>query len=533
MKKVENNPKVNATDKLKVSKLKVIIGVSVLNTRRILFGKGCCVVVFSSTVFLFLFLPLVLMVYFVIRKEFRNAFLFLASSFFYWYGEQKMLLLMYFVILLNYSISLLIGYIDDKKLLSNWTEDKVRLARKSLLLLCITICVGLLWYYKYWNFTIGIFNKLALLVGINYKLSFVDKIILPLGISFYTFHVLSYTLDVYSKKMRADKNLLNFMTYVLMFPQLVAGPIVRYIDIQKQFTERVVSAVGFANGIRKFSFGLAKKILIANTVAKIADKIFAVPVGELELYVAWLGAICYSLQIYFDFSGYSDMAIGLAKMFGFHYKENFNYPYISKTIGEFWRRWHISLSTWLRDYVYINLGGNRLGRIHFYFNILVVFLLSGLWHGANMTFVLWGMWYGIFIILESIWLKEFLAKRSTLAHIYTLLVVIFGWVLFRADSVNYALGYWKTMCMSNGVEFSRVFEFLKNDVILAIIFGIVFSADWRGVYKKIVIGSSKRNYHRRFFLYKLVSYVISMVLLFISAISIISSTYNPFIYFRF
>lgn len=489
--------------------------------------------VFSSTVFLFLFLPSVLMIYFVIRKEFRNAFLFLASSFFYWYGEQKMLLLMYFVILLNYGISLLIGFIDERKLLKSWSSDRVKLARKGLLLFCIVVCVGLLWYYKYWNFSIHIFNKLATLVGISYKLSFVDKIILPLGISFYTFHVLSYTIDVYFKKMKVETNLLNFMTYVLMFPQLVAGPIVRYIDIQKQFCNRVVSAVGFANGIRKFSFGLAKKILIANTVAKVADKIFAVPVGELGMATAWLGAICYTLQIYFDFSGYSDMAIGLAKMFGFHYKENFNYPYISKTIGEFWRRWHISLSTWLRDYVYINLGGNRLGKIHFYCNILIVFLLSGLWHGANMTFVLWGVWYGIFIILESICLKDFLGRRVVLAHIYTLAVIIFGWVLFRADNVTYALGYWKVMCASNGVNVVDALEFLKNDVILAMIAGIVFSIDWRTNYKNHIIRNLGGNYHRTFFLYKMVSYIIAFGLLFVSAISVISSTYNPFIYFRF
>lgn len=478
-------------------------------------------------------MPTVLMIYFVIRKEFRNAFLFLASSFFYWYGEQKMLFLMYFVILLNYTISLLIGYIDEKKILVSWSEEKLRFMRKGLLLFCITVCVGLLWYFKYWNFSINVFNKVALLAGINYKLSLADKIILPLGISFYTFHVLSYTLDVYSKKMRADKNLLNFMTYVLMFPQLVAGPIVRYIDIQKQFVERTVSTVGFANGIRKFSFGLAKKILIANTVAKVADKIFAIPIGDLELSMAWLGAICYTLQIYFDFSGYSDMAIGLAKMFGFHYKENFNYPYISKTISEFWRRWHISLSTWLRDYVYINLGGNRLGRIHFYCNILVVFLLSGLWHGANMTFVLWGIWYGIFIVLESIFLKDFLKRKVVLAHLYTLAVVIFGWVLFRADNVSYALGYWKAMLASNGIDTVGALEFLKNDVILAIAFGIIFSFDWRATYKNYITKHLGKNYHRSFFMYKMASYLISFVLLFVSAISIISSTYNPFIYFRF
>lgn len=340
--------------------------------------------VFTSPVFLFLFLPFTLIMYFLIKKEYRNAFLFIMSSLFYYYGEQKMLWLMYFVILINYATSLFIDWVNNKKDKAEISLSKAKFINKTIIITCVLVCVGLLWYYKYWNFSITTFNRIAALIGLSYKLSLVDKIILPLGISFYTFHCLSYSLDVYMGKMRADKNLLHFATYVLMFPQLVAGPIVRYIDIKKQIENRSISAVGFGNGIRRFCFGMGKKVLIANTVAKVVDKIFALPVQNLDAATAWLGAIGYTLQIYFDFSGYSDMAIGIAAMFGFHYKENFNYPYISKSVSEFWRRWHISLSTWLRDYVYINLGGNRVAPLRYNCNILIVFLLSGLWHGDQL-----------------------------------------------------------------------------------------------------------------------------------------------------
>lgn len=291
--------------------------------------------VFTTPVFLFLFLPFTLGMYFLMQKRYRNAFLFIMSSAFYFFGEQKMLFLMYGVILLNYCTALAFDKIDRRIAASLLDEARRHKLKKLLLGGCVIICIGLLWYFKYWHFSIDIFNKIAACLGINYQLSQVDKILLPLGISFYTFHVLSYTFDVYMGKMKADKNLLNFMAYVLMFPQLVAGPIVRYIDIQKQFEHRVITTNGFAGGIRRFCFGFAKKVLIANTVAKTADKIFALPADQLDFVTAWAGAVCYTLQIYFDFSGYSDMAIGLAAMFGFKYKENFNYPYISKTVSEF------------------------------------------------------------------------------------------------------------------------------------------------------------------------------------------------------
>lgn len=486
--------------------------------------------VFTTPIFLFLFLPFALGMYFIMQKRYRNAFLFLMSSAFYFYGEQKMLFLMYDVILLNYCTALAFAKIDSRVKASISTEETGKKLKKLLLFICTVICICVLWYFKYWNFSIDIFNKTAAFLGISYQLSQVDKMILPLGISFYTFHVLSYTFDVYMGKMKADKNLLNFMTYVLMFPQLVAGPIVRYIDIQKQFEHRTVTLNGFCNGIRRFCFGFAKKVLIANTVAKAADKIFALQTEQIDFLTAWLGAVCYTLQIYFDFSGYSDMAIGLAALFGFKYKENFNYPYISKTVGEFWRRWHISLSTWLRDYVYINLGGNRSGKLRYYFNILFVFLCSGLWHGANMNFVLWGAWYGIFIILESIFLKNFLNNKRSLAHIYALLVIVFGWVLFRADTVSYALNYWTQMFKVSTFNVQAAQEYLQNDVLIAMIIGIIFSVDWRMQYKKLV---TIRKTHLRFYVFKTAGYVCAFLLFTLSVMSIMSNTYNPFIYFRF
>lgn len=488
--------------------------------------------VFTSPVFLFLFLPFVLGMYFLLRKAYRNAFLLIVSSVFYFYGEQKMLFLMYFVILVNYLTGLALGWLQRLRMANKLNERRGRCYQKITIISCVTLCLALLWYFKYWNFTLLIFQKLAAVLGFAYQVSQVDKIILPLGISFYTFHCLSYSLDVYMNKMPAEKSLLRFATYVLMFPQLVAGPIVRYVDIRRQFIKRSISAVGFANGLRRFCFGFAKKILLANVAAKAVDKIFALPVESLDWATAWIGAVCYTLQIYFDFSGYSDMAIGLAALFGFHYKENFNYPYISRSVGEFWRRWHISLSTWLRDYVYINLGGNRVSHWRYNVNILLVFLLSGLWHGANFTFVLWGIWYGVFIILENLFLQKYLKNKTSLAHFYTLLVIVFGWVLFRAGSVGYALRYWGEMLSFDLSGAGQASTYLQNDILLAMVLGALLSYDWRGCYKRLVLHFAVGS-RQSFLLFKLLSYGIAASLFLLSLTSVMSSTYNPFIYFRF
>ncbi len=490
-------------------------------------GPGIANMLFTSPIFLFLFLPLTIIGHFLIRDEYKNAFLFVASSIFYFYGEQSMLLLMYGVITVNYLSALLLGYIGDRLA----DVERAKSLRLAVTVACAAACIGLLWYFKYWNFTLEMFNGVCSGLGLEYHASLADGIVLPLGISFYTFHVLSYTFDVYLGKMRPEGNWLRLATYVVMFPQLVAGPIVRYIDVRKQFLARVVTAVGFSNGIRRFCFGIAKKVLVANIVAKFADKAFAVPAGDLDFTTAWIGAVCYTLQIYFDFSGYSDMAIGLASMFGFHYKENFNYPYVSKTLGEFWRRWHISLSSWLRDYVYISAGGSRVGKARHYFNLLLVFFLSGLWHGANMTFVLWGLWYGVLIIMENMFLGDFLKGRKLLAHAYALLAIVFGWVMFRADTVGQGLHYLFVMVGGHGVGYFSLMEYLQNDVILCMLIGAVLSWDWTSAYKKVVIGGKKS--HVPFLVSKFSGYFIAFLLFVASVMGIISGTHNPFIYFRF
>lgn len=492
--------------------------------------------VFTSPIFLFLFLPITLSLYFITKKSYRNLLLLTVSSLFYYFGEQNMLLLMYLVIGLNFASALAMDYVDNKYGgITAHRNVTVLQYRKLILIICVSICIALLWYYKYWNFSIVVLNNIFAFVGIDYKFTLADKIILPLGISFYIFHCLSYTFDVYYRNLAAERSFINFASYVMMFPQLVAGPIVRYIDIRYQFIKRSISLVGFANGIRRFCYGMAKKVLIANTVAKAVDEVFAIPLGQMDIASAWIGALCYTLQIYFDFSGYSDMAIGLAAMFGFHYKENFNYPYISKNISEFWHRWHISLSTWLRDYVYIVLGGNRTSTYRYYTNILLVFLLSGLWHGANTTFVLWGLWHGIFIIIECIFLKNVLKDKALLAHIYALGVIIFGWVLFRADTVAYGIGYWQVM-LGAGANVVEQAYMPQNDVVLAMLIGAVLSYDWRWAYRQGVLAAVAKLENKPYmgFLgYKLASYAVALLLFVVSVASILSNTYNPFIYFRF
>ena len=483
--------------------------------------------VFSSVIFIFLFLPIVILAYRFIPKKntiWQNIFLLLVSSIFYYYGEQEKILLMYFVVLINYLTALYISKNKDFYYYKYFT-------RKAALFFCLFICIGLLYYYKYFNFSIEIFNAL---VGGSLQLNKIEDIVLPLGISFYTFHVLSYTLDVYYGNMVVEKNLLNFATYVLMFPQLVAGPIVRYKDIQQQFYNRIITGVGFFNGVRRFCFGLSKKVLLANTLAVYVDQIFATEVVQLSFFDCWVAAIAYTLQIYFDFSGYSDMAIGIALMFGFHYKENFNYPYIAKTAGEFWRRWHISLSSWLRDYVYIHLGGNRCSTIKSYRNVILVFLVSGLWHGANMTFVCWGLIYGIFIVFENMGLKKFLANRKILSHCYLLTLVTSAWVIFRADTLEYAKSFIMKMYLVSGDYILSFHNVPENNVIFALVIGSILAYDWRVIYKNVVYRLAKINSRSSVFLTtKILNFILAILLLALSISSIISSSHNPFIYFRF
>lgn len=484
---------------------------------------------FTSPVFLFLFLPVVYVLHRLVHKNIflSNLLLLATSSFFYYYGEQEKILIMYFVIILNWLTGWYVysGTHDDNTYIEKTPMQKFALFG------CIVVCIGLLWYYKYLNFSIAIFNDLF---NPNQHLEYIKGIVLPLGISFYTFHVLSYTLDVYFGRLKVEKNFFNFASYVFMFPQLIAGPIVRYIDIKHQFYHRNMTLLGTINGLRIFFYGFAKKVLLANTISVYVDDVFSKNINDLTPLDCWLGGIGYSLQIYFDFSGYSSMAIGLAMLFGFRYKDNFNFPYIAKSASEFWHRWHISLSTWLRDYVYINIGGNRVASWRKHFNVIFVFFCSGLWHGANTTFVCWGLLYGICIMLENMGWKKVIHKFSTIGHIYLLLVAITGWVMFRSDSMTYAGEYIKKMYL---VDFTQMHcsVVIENNIIFAMLLGVILSYDWRNLYKKVCMYFAVKFNKRSevFMAHRVAAFMVSTILFVISIASVISSSHNPFIYFRF
>ena len=334
---------------------------------------------FSSLIFLSIFLPLVTAIYIIVKKELKNFVLLVSSLIFYAWGEPRYLAIMLFIIILNYTFGILVETAKN---------------RKIYLFLAVIGNLSVLIYFKYFNFIIENLNNL-----LSSKISSID-IIMPIGISFYIFQALSYVIDVYRKGVKAQKNIYNLALYVTFFPQLIAGPIVKYHDIEKEITKRNMNFENIYFGLKRFSFGLGKKIILANTLGEVVDKIFNSNIDILDSKILWLGAISYSLQLYFDFSGYSDMAIGLGKIFGFHFLENFNYPYISKSITEFWRRWHISLGSWFREYLYIPLGGNRKGTKRTYINLFLVLLATGIWHGASWTFIIWGLWHGVFIITE-------------------------------------------------------------------------------------------------------------------------------------
>lgn len=380
---------------------------------------------FNSLFFLFLFFPCFLAIYHTTPNKYKNIILLLGSLFFYVWSEQFLVLLIIFSTFSDFFYSLLIdkGY------------------RKIGLGLSIVSNLGLLAFFKYSGFLYENFCALNSLFGGSCSTSSL-AIILPIGISFYTFQTMSYTIDVYRGRVKASRNFIEFATYVSMFPQLIAGPIVRYADIQPQLAKKEISLVHWSIGIERFIIGLAKKVLLADTLGAFVDTVFNTPLAELSMWIAWLGIIAYALQIYYDFSGYSDMAIGLGYLLGFKFLENFHFPYIAQNIQHFWRRWHISLSTWFRDYLYIPLGGNRVSTARLYLNIFIVFLLTGLWHGASWNFVVWGLIHGIFIIAERSFLQALLNKTwAFVRHLYTLVVVLTAWVFFRADDLSSALSY--------------------------------------------------------------------------------------------
>jgi alginate O-acetyltransferase complex protein AlgI len=469
--------------------------------------------VFSSPIFLFLFLPLVLGIYYLSPDKIKNAFLFVASLIFYSWGEDKIVLLMLASTLIDYLCGLLIAYGK----------------RRAGLVISIVTNLSLLGFFKYFNFGFKNFQALLIYLGFeNPWLHNLPKIALPIGISFYTFQTLSYTIDVYRGDVKANKNFVQFATYVTMFPQLIAGPIVRYADISKQLIKKNISFSNFSEGVERFIIGLAKKVLIANTFASIADVVFSQDLASLSTLYAWIGIIAYSFQIYFDFAGYSDMAIGLGKMLGFDYLENFNYPYISTSIREFWQRWHISLSTWFRDYLYIPLGGNRVSAARTYVNLFIVFLVTGLWHGASWNFILWGVFHGTFIVIEKVGFDESLKKLwKPIQHIYALLVVIVGWVFFRADNLQVAFFY-----------LQKMFSFSYGDPSLSNYLNF-FHLNFRTLFFTCTAVAFSTPFFRvvssylEFIKFKQVRPLYFIFLFALSLIYLGADIYNPFIYFRF
>lgn len=465
--------------------------------------------VFSSTIFLCVYLPLVLLGYYICPKKGRNLFLLIASLVFYAWGEPKYVFLMIFSILVNY----IFGRLMDKH-----RENKKRL--KLMLVLSVVIDLGLLSVFKYTDFIITNVNAIF---GANFDLL---NIALPIGISFYTFQAMSYTIDVYRNDVRVQKNLIDFGMYITMFPQLIAGPIVRYADVQDQLAERSVTTADFSEGVMRFVVGLGKKVLLANQMGAVWSDIYALG-GDVSALMAWTGAIAYTFQIYFDFSGYSDMAIGLGRMFGFKFPENFRYPYQSVSITDFWRRWHITLSTWFKEYLYIPLGGNRRGLARQALNLLIVWSLTGFWHGAGWNFVMWGLYYFVILFIEKLFLLKALDKLPKFfRHVYALLLIIIGWVIFASDDVSVLLPYLGSMFGANGaIGGMDVYTLLTKAVLLIIC--CVASTE---LPKKLFLSAAGAMNEKAAFTLKS---VLMIALLAMSMILLIGDSYNPFLYFRF
>ncbi|OJV64805.1 MAG: hypothetical protein BGO41_14525 [Clostridiales bacterium 38-18] len=468
--------------------------------------------VFSSLVFLFLFLPIVIGVYFLLpSRTWKNLWLFVTSLFFYAWGEPVY-------------IGIMIVSIFNDFYFAQWVEKakSKHQMKKARILFILSICVnlGLLFFFKYAGFFIDNVNALFNTSIKSHELP------LPIGISFYTFQTMSYSIDVYLGQVKVQKNFLTMAAYVTMFPQLIAGPIVRYITVEEELTSRVESLSQVAEGFRRFIIGLGKKVIIANQMGIIADTIYNSPYGLPGTSMLWLAAIAYTFQIYFDFSGYSDMAIGLGRIFGFHFLENFNYPYIAKSITDFWRRWHISLSTWFRDYVYIPLGGNRKWQ---YRNIFIVWMLTGLWHGASWNYVIWGLYYGCLLLIEKIFLGKYLEKLPNLfRRIYTLLIVIVGWVIFRLEDSSQLIMVLKGMVKYRPSGLNQV-VFVYQDMLYAlpflIIAAIAASPFVGNLIKRI------ENGHR--LMYKVFTDLWLIMIFLISIVFLVGEKFNPFIYFRF
>ncbi len=460
--------------------------------------------VFSSITFLFYFLPITLTIYYIVPNKFKNIILLIVSLLFYFYGEPKYIWLIITSIIVTYLFGILI--------------DKYKKKSKLFLILSIIVIVGLLMYFKYINFVIENVN-----LFISNQIDFI-YVALPIGISFYTFQMVSYLIDVYKEEAKVQKNILKLAMYISLFPQLIAGPIVRYTTIEEQIEKRNYTFEKFSLGVRKFIIGLGKKVLIADVLAELNTIILGS--NESSILYYWLYAISGMLQIYFDFSGYSDMAIGLGKMLGFEFLENFNYPYIATSITDFWRRWHISLSTWFRDYVYIPLGGNKVSPIKWFRNILIVWILTGLWHGAAWNFVIWGLYFGILLIIEKVFLQRILKKVPLiLARIYTLFIVMISFILFNGDSVSHILqNIGGLFGISNLPIASKESLYYLKSYFMVIVIGIIGSTP----IVKNVMGSKKAH--------KFMNCIEPIFLLFVLIVStsyMIDGSFSPFLYFRF
>ena len=470
--------------------------------------------VFSSLLFLFRYLPFVLVLYFICPKKLRNLLLFVVSLIFYAWGEPVYVVLMIFSTLVDYTHGLLVAHY---KAAGNTRAAKLVVASSMI------INLALLGFFKYYDFLAGTVNSL---IGTTLPLT---GVALPIGISFYTFQTMSYTIDVYRGDAEPQKNIISFGAYVALFPQLIAGPIVAYKTVADQLNCRHEDTDKFAYGIKRFTAGLGKKVLLANSAGVIWDTIKVMDMSSLPVLTAWIGILAYTFQIYFDFSGYSDMAIGLGSMLGFRFLENFDYPYMSKSITEFWRRWHISLGSWFRDYVYIPLGGNRKGLAKQIRNICIVWLLTGLWHGANWTFVLWGAYFGVLLIIEKMFLLKALKKAPAIVgHIYTMFFVIISWVIFALDDMKSVIGYIGAMFGAGGALYDKTSLYLLSTNIILLVILALASTDIPAK-----LGNSLVDRLGEKPLSAIVQNVVFAAVILISTAYLVDATYNPFLYFRF
>ncbi len=472
--------------------------------------------VFSSILFLFRFLPIALFMYFIAPGKMKNLVLFLLSLFFYAWGEPVYVVLMLFSTVVDYTHGLLVWRFKEQQ-----QTGKARMAVLS----SVIINLSLLCFFKYSDFLINNINQLLGTAISNLNLG------LPIGISFYTFQTMSYTIDVYRGDAKVQKNIISFGTYVAMFPQLIAGPIVQYKTVDEQINNRKTTWESFSYGVIRFVTGLGKKVLLANNIGLLWEEIQALSVsGTLSAMTAWIGAVAYAFQIYFDFSGYSDMAIGLGSMFGFHFHENFDHPYESKSITEFWRRWHISLGTWFREYVYIPLGGNRKGKTVQIRNILVVWALTGIWHGASWNFMIWGLYFGILLIIEKLWLYRVLEKLPGVCrHIYTIILVLISWVIFAFDSINRGIVYIGKMFGADGMVFDDKSLYLLGSYGLLFLILIVGSTSL----PQKAAGYIMERFRNIPVMQTVICNAFLLAVMILSIAFVVDASYNPFLYFRF